>query len=266
MQISADRKKLLYLQSEPSGYLWIANNDGSGARQITFDERLILRPSFSPDGRRLLFSMYDPGFFTSHIYLMNRDGSSRQQLAFGSETVHDYEWSPDGQWIAYCSAPGSAPRDSSNVYLIAASNPAAPRLLGRGSRIWWINPKTLIVSRQLKNWIFSIEGAPPQKFFADSTRVYPFPEEKYVLFKDFRKGREGWWIVPVAGLNTSATGPSRKILPENSSVSIARNGKSILYPKYGNNVVEIRKISLPDGKDELFPVNFPNGNFSLAWA
>jgi Tol biopolymer transport system component len=262
MQISADRKKLLYHQADWSGYLWIANSNGSGARQITFDERLITSPSFSPNGRRLLFSMFDPDLSTRHIYLMDSDGSNRQQLTLDSGTIYDYQWSPDGQWIAYCSAPGSEPMDSSNVYLIVASNPAAPRLLGRGSRIWWINPKTLIVTRQLKNWIFSIEGMPPQGFFEDSTRVYPFPEEKYFLFWDYHKGREGWWIVPVAGLNGHSTGPPRKILPENSSVSIARNGKFILYIKYANNVGEVWKMSLPDGKEQPFPVQLSDLQFA----
>jgi len=262
IQISANGKKLLYQQVDAIGYLWIANSDGSGARQITFDERSIFSPSFSPDGRRLLFSMNDLGLFTYHIYLMNRDGSNRQQLIFGSETILDYEWSPDGQWIAYCSSPGSAPRDSSSVYLIASSNPAAPRLLGRGYRIWWSNPKTLIVSRQFKNWIFSIEGAPPQKFYEDSTRAYPILEEKYILFKDFRKGREGWWIVPVAGLNGPSTGPPRKILPENSVVTIAQHGRFLLYLKYVNNVGEVRKMSLPDGKEQPFPVQLSDLHFS----
>jgi len=264
MQISADRKKLLYLQTDRIGNLWIANSDGSGVRQITFDERLISAPSFSPDSERLLFSMEDPGLWTTtcHIYLMSRDGSNRQQLTFGNDENADYpQWSPDGQWIAYSSWPSSATWDSSKVYLIAASNPTAPRLLGRGLGIWWINPNTLIVNRQFKNWLFSIDGAPPQKFYEDSTRAYPILGEKYILFKDFRKGGEGWWIVPVAGLNGPSTGPPRKILPENPYVTIAPNGKFLLYPKYVNNVGEVRKMSLPDGKEQPFPVQLSDLQF-----
>jgi len=260
MQISADRKKLLYLQTNWNAYLWIANSDGSGARQITFDERLIFGPSFSPDGRRLLINMNDPNPTSSfRIYLMNRDGSNRQQLSLDSETAYSAAWSSDGQWIAYNSSPGSAPMDSSNVYLIAASNPTAPRLLGRGYRIWWINPKTLAVSRQSKNWLLSIDGAPPQKFYEDSTLAYPILEEKYVLFKDYRKGREGWWIGPVAGLNGPSTGPPKKILPENFFVTIAPNGKFLLYL----NVSEVRKMSLPDGKEQSFPVHLSEWQFNF---
>jgi len=260
-QISTNGKKLLYYASDFIGHLWIANSDGSGARQITFDERWRYAPSFSPDGRRLLFRMYDPSLSTSHIYLMGRDGSNRQQLSFGNEWVGYSKWSPDGQWIAYSSQPSYTPIDSGSVYLLAASNPVAPRLLGKGADIWWINPKTLVVSRQFKNWLFSIDGAPPQKFYDDSTRAYPILEEKYVLFKDFRKGREGWWIVPIASLNSPSTGLPRKILSKGSLVTVARHGKLLLY--YATNAGEIRKISLPNGKDELFPVQLSDWQFQL---
>ena len=253
VQISADRKKLLYLRTDWIGYLWIANSDGSGARQITFDERWIFALSFSPDGRRLLIGMNDPdATSSSQIYLMDRDGSNRQQLSLDSERAHSAAWSSDGQWIAYSSSPGLTPSDSASVYLIAVSNPSAPRLLGKGTDIWWINSKILVVSRQFKNWLLSIDGAPPQKFYEDSTQAYPILEEKYVLFKDFRKGREGWWIVSVSGLNGPSTGPPQKILPENPYVTIAPNGKLLLY--YATNAGEVRKMSLPDGKNDLFPV------------
>jgi len=259
MQISADRKKLLYLQRDRIGYLWIANSDGSGARQITFDERLIFGSSFSPDGRRLLFSMFDHSVSNCQIYLMDRDGSNRQQLTLGSGRAAGAQWSPDGQWITYSYLPRLGPADSARVYLIAASNPSAPRLIGKGTDIWWVNPKTLIVSRQSKNWLLSIDGTPPQKFYEDSTQAYPILEEKYVLFKDFRKGGEGWWIVPVAGLNGLSTGPPRKILPENSFVAIAPHGKFLLY--YATNAGEVRKMSLPDGKEQPFPVQISDYQF-----
>jgi len=260
IQISADGKKLLYHQADVSGYLWIANSNGSDTRQITFDERAIFIPSFSPDGRRLLFFMADPNGSTSHIYLMDRDGSNRQQLTFGSETPGPPQWSPDGQWIAYSSWPSSATWDSAKVYLIAASNPTAPRLLGKGFRPWWVNPKTLIADRQFKDWLFSIDGAPPQKIYEDSTRVYPILEEKYILFRDFRKGRAGWWIVPVTGLNGPSTGSPKKILSGNYNIAVAPNRKFFLY--YATNVGEVRKMSLPDGKDELFPVQLSEWQFN----
>ena len=81
------------------------------------------------------------------------------------------------------------------------------------------------------------------------------------MIKDFRKGREGWWIVPVAGLNGPAIGPPKKILPETDYMTIAPNGKFLLYHKYVNNVGEVRKMSLPDGKEQPFPVRLSDLQF-----
>ncbi len=77
------------------------NADGSGVVQLTHDGAFDVFPSFSPDGRRIVYTSTVTG--DAEIWTMNANGTGKTQLtnAPGEDDVPEY--SPDGAKIAFAS-------------------------------------------------------------------------------------------------------------------------------------------------------------------
>ena len=83
----------------------VANADGSGITRLTdLESGLALGPSWSPDGRRIAFTLLeDLSKGPSSVYVMNADGSDMTRLTDGSANDGIPFWSPDGRRIAFLS-------------------------------------------------------------------------------------------------------------------------------------------------------------------
>jgi dipeptidyl aminopeptidase/acylaminoacyl peptidase len=79
--------------------IWMMASDGSGLRQMTFAGHNDTNPTFSPDGKRLLFvsDREDP---KPQLFLLSIDGGEPRKLTSFSMGVADPRWSPDSRWIA----------------------------------------------------------------------------------------------------------------------------------------------------------------------
>jgi Tol biopolymer transport system component len=86
--------------------LYVANADGSGARQITAFGCASFAPQFTPDGKRIIFASNknkcDSREF--ELFLIGADGKNLQQVtSFGGFTSFA-EFSPDGKRIVFTSS------------------------------------------------------------------------------------------------------------------------------------------------------------------
>jgi Tol biopolymer transport system component len=74
--------------------VYVVGVDGRGLRRLTFDDGYDGEPSWSPDGRRIVYSKDDG------LFLVNPDGTGRRRL-----TRDGYQqgpvWSPDGRSVLY---------------------------------------------------------------------------------------------------------------------------------------------------------------------
>jgi TolB protein len=74
--------------------------DGSDLRQITHDKGINTYPSFSPDGRQILFRKVISEK-NSEVFVMNPDGSSMRNLTNDPAFDAWPRWSPDGKRIVF---------------------------------------------------------------------------------------------------------------------------------------------------------------------
>ena len=80
--------------------LWIANSDGTNARQLTAHTRRDVWPTVTADGRYVIFSSDRAG--TRNIWRIDIDGGNPTQLTHGQKDENP-SCSPDGQWVAFTS-------------------------------------------------------------------------------------------------------------------------------------------------------------------
>jgi Tol biopolymer transport system component/predicted Ser/Thr protein kinase len=251
VRVSADGKRLLYLELRRTHRLWTVDIDGRNARQLTFDSQALAAPCFSPDNKRISFDVYssDPLRTGSHVFVMDSDGSNRAQLTSGNAEYYVSSWSPDGKYMTYSARQPGEPFDSTRLYLVEASNPSTKRLIGKGMDALWISNEEFVSFTGLPHThsvLYSIQRREPLEVAQDSTWRVPLHDGKHVLMWDMRKGREGWYVKRVGAGQDE---PARQIVPReyyNSSwpsVSIR-----YLLSRQANG--EMWRISLPDGKRE----------------
>ena len=76
----------------------VATAAATPIRQLTNTQASNIRPSWSPDGKRIAFQSNRDGPY--HIYVMDSDGSNVRQLTSGDADDRHPAWSPDGKILA----------------------------------------------------------------------------------------------------------------------------------------------------------------------
>ncbi|HLN99702.1 MAG TPA: S9 family peptidase [Pyrinomonadaceae bacterium] len=109
LHVSPDGKIVLFVvttsdlaRAKRSGHIWTMDLDGKNPRQLTAGEKSESSPSFSPDGKQILFISSKDG--SANLYLLSASGRGVwRKLTNLSTGVSDPLWSPDGKWIAFSS-------------------------------------------------------------------------------------------------------------------------------------------------------------------
>ncbi len=88
--------------------VYVMSADGTDTRRLTSATANDANPSWSPDGRRIVFDRGQSG----DLYVMNFDGREARRIGSDSADEEDPAWSPDGRWIAYVRrTPGTSARE-----------------------------------------------------------------------------------------------------------------------------------------------------------
>lgn len=118
---SADYHRLLANRTvRPSRVeIWVANADGTDARQVTRLGGANFAPFWHPDGRRIIFSSNhrEPRSGRFDLYLVNDDGTGLEQVT----TYRDFDsfpmFSPDGKQLVWASNRGGREEAETNLFI-----------------------------------------------------------------------------------------------------------------------------------------------------
>ncbi|MGB9872617.1 MAG: VWA domain-containing protein [Anaerolineae bacterium] len=212
--------------SDRDGYyeIYTMNSDGSHQLRITNNECADWHPSWTPDGKRILFSTDCRG--NRDIYSMNPDGSDWRRLTTAPESDHRPFMSPNGQTIAFVR--GSSPNE--HIWLMN-SDGTNPRQLTTG-------PGT-----------------------EDDTAIAWSPDSRQIVFRSTRSGNWQLWRINVDGtgltqltnLPEEAHDPAWS--PDGSTIAFASQGEIMLMNPDGSNI-----RTLPGPGWEFRPAWSPDGS------
>ena len=135
--------------------------DGSNLRVLTPGEANEQVPTFSPDGKRLLF--YSDRTGKDQLYTMRPDGGDVRRVASTAFTDNAGSWSPDGKRIAFTSDRG----EGVDIYVMDADGTHVRRLTNLHA-----TARAPVWSPDGNQILFSVDGVGPSAIFvvrADGT-------------------------------------------------------------------------------------------------
>ena len=102
--------------------VYVADYDGSNARQLTHDGVISVHPSISPDGRRIAYTGYQSGY--PDVYVIDLASGARNRTVNFPGTNSGASFSPDGGRIALSVSKDGNPE----LYTVSAGGGGARRL------------------------------------------------------------------------------------------------------------------------------------------
>ena len=240
---SRDRSQLVFASRSE---IYAANGNGSEPRKLATVDGTASDLRFSPDGRRLRFSVLAPNSGSSALWELNRDGSNLHPLLPAWNAPPNEccgNWTPDGKYYVF----QSLRNGKTNLWLL-------PDQTG-----WFrSHAKPLQLTNGPLDFTFPIVSKNGKKIFADGTQAHG-ELVRYNGHSDF---------VPYLG-GISAT-----------DLSFSPDGKSVVYVSvpeevlWRSNIDGTQRLQLtdaslhaglprwsPDGKQIVFMGQAPNTNW-----
>ncbi len=99
--------------------VWVANADGSNARQVTKLGGANFAPYFHPDGKRIIFSSnyQNPRSGKFDLHLVNIDGSGLEPVTTHPDFDSFPMWSPDGKKLVWASNRNGKSERDTNLFI-----------------------------------------------------------------------------------------------------------------------------------------------------
>ena len=105
-QMSPDGSKIIYVRNfrdvmtdKSYSNLWVINFDGTDNRPLTTGNHNDFNPTWSPDGRYILYRSNRDG--STQIYLRWAESGSESKLTNLIQSTGNPVWSPDGNFLAF---------------------------------------------------------------------------------------------------------------------------------------------------------------------
>ena len=99
--------------------VWVANADGTNAKQVSSFGQANWAPAYMPDNKRIIFASnheYKRGF-PFNLYIMNEDGSGLTKISRDKGFDAFPMFSPDGKKIVFCSNRNNGGTRDTNIFV-----------------------------------------------------------------------------------------------------------------------------------------------------
>jgi Tol biopolymer transport system component len=106
--LSPDGRQIAYLRGDSSGVgeIWLMDADGTNQRRLTSGRQDEFGPQWSPDGRQLVYTVWDYGWCSPgatgcavpDVWRIDADGSNQRKIV---DSALQPRWSPDGATLLY---------------------------------------------------------------------------------------------------------------------------------------------------------------------
>jgi serine/threonine protein kinase len=239
---SGDGRRLLVPETEALTEMWVSDLTGAHTRKIKLDQFVDLNGfALASDFSRIAFVKDEhPNGYA--IYVADGDGKNRLRIAQTKVFPFIYYphcWSPDGKWIAY--------GQIDSLYVAEVANPGVPRKVCpfAGFLRWTEAGHLLVRTRDLKTIQYSVDGVQQNQVAEDSISTLAILQGRYIVHRDFHKGREGYQITPI-NRDGKVAGTRKKFLNTWATVQSA-DFRVWLFEKTPG---ELWKITLPECKEE----------------
>jgi Tol biopolymer transport system component len=172
----------------PESEIWVMNIDGSGKRQLTFNDASDGGvATWSPDGSKIAFrssrGSADPDNPNHEIYIMNADGTNQHNITNHPAEEVLPDWSPDGKKIAFVSDRGgdfaiyTMATDGRNVRKLTEDSmyAANPRWSPDGKRILFADGFCRTCEEVNDNdlWVMTADGKNPTQVTTSAENELP---------------------------------------------------------------------------------------------
>ena len=171
LMVDVDTQAQIAFSSDRDGNweIYVMDADGRNPRRLTNNSAGDGNPSWSPDGKRIVFTSnrdehFMNGIPTTEIYVMDADGRNQQNLTNNPSHDGSPSWSPDGKRIAFDS--NREGRFNWEIYVIAADGRNLQRITNNPDDDGWPDDRYPSWSPDGKRIVFSArrEGHVENKF------------------------------------------------------------------------------------------------------
>ena len=164
---------------ESTHLLLLVDRQGE-ARELPLPRDRYLHPRFSPDGKRLSYSVGNFGDAQIWVYDFGRDVKMRlTNNGYNTDPV----WSPDSRSLAFGQSSVQA------LYAVAADGSSSPRRLGQGGRPWaWFGDVLGFIQdpdKYIEIWTLHLESGERRPFLQTDSQVWHpdlSPDGKWVAY------------------------------------------------------------------------------------